>query len=152
MRDHASTSFGDLAVYALFVLASLISGGTVIGFFVVASAPIVAIFPEGSGAQEIVLGIAILWGVVVGCVVAVFTLGPWHRHRAHGRRRSFREVDGFLLPPARPLRYAHAPRSPVLEFAEYDDGYDAYDEDGLLVLADEAEPRGPALSRYARGY
>ncbi len=146
MSDYSSTSFGDLAVYALFALVSLFSGGVVIAFFVVATAPLVSIYPAGSGAQEVVLGVAILWGVVIGCVVAVFTLGPWHRHRARGRLRNFHEEDELPLAPVRPVRRRSRPaRRAAQEFDEFDD-------DGLLILAEEDEPRGPARSRYAREY
>ena len=84
MSNYSSTSLGDIVVYTLFALLSVFTGAIVVIFFMITTAPLVAAYPADSGAQEIVLAVAMLWGAVAGSLVAVVTLGPWHRNRKRG--------------------------------------------------------------------
>lgn len=85
MSSSSSSSplrLGEVALCALFCVFAMIAGALVAVVLLVATSPLVAIFPTASGAKEIVLALALLWGVVTGCVVAVLTIGPWLRLRA----------------------------------------------------------------------
>jgi hypothetical protein len=86
-------SMAELSVYVLFAFLSLVCGAIVALFFVVSMAKLVETYPASSGVEEIVLAIALLWGVGTGCLVAVFTIGPWHRHRVRGQRPVFDDAD-----------------------------------------------------------
>ncbi len=93
MSHHSSSSsFGDLLVYAMFTLLSVFTGAVVVLLLIVATSPLAAIYPPGSGAKEIIMAVATLWGVVIGCVVGVFTLGPWHRLRARGQMERYEDL------------------------------------------------------------
>ena len=61
---------GDVALCGLFLALSLLAGIFVVTVLLVASSPLVSMFPPDSGAHEIVLGISLMWGVVTGCVAA----------------------------------------------------------------------------------
>src|SRR6185437_8037804 len=87
------TGLGDLAVCGLFFALSLIAGIFVVTVVMVATSPVVSMFPPDSGAQEIVLGISLMWGVVTGCVVAVFTIGPYRRMHSGALIESFDEAE-----------------------------------------------------------
>jgi hypothetical protein len=93
----SATSLGDLAVCGLFFALSLIAGIFVVTMLLVATSPVVSMFPPDSGAQEIVLGISLMWGVVTGCVVAVFTIGPYRRMHAGAQIESFSEAENVPL-------------------------------------------------------
>ncbi|HVA15830.1 MAG TPA: hypothetical protein VNF99_21470 [Stellaceae bacterium] len=93
----SATGIGDLAISALFLSFSLVAGILVAILLLVATSPLVAIFPPDSGASAIVLGIALLWGVVTGCVVAVFTLGSWRRLRARAQIEALDDAEAVPL-------------------------------------------------------
>ena len=114
MSNHSSTSVGELLVYVVFGLLSVFVGAIVVTFFMVATAPLVAAYPADSGLQEIVFAGSMLWGVVVGCLVAVLTIGPWHRHRARGSAMMFDdfEEDGRRIPVPRHAYYKPAGAEP----------------------------------------
>ncbi len=97
MSKHSSTSVGELLVYGVFGFLSVFVAAIVVTFFMVATAPLVAAYPADSGLQEIVFAVSMLWGVVVGCLVAVLTIGPWHRHRVRGSAMMFDDIDDDRL-------------------------------------------------------
>ncbi|HEV8015982.1 MAG TPA: hypothetical protein VGP48_10635 [Stellaceae bacterium] len=153
MRKSSSSAsgVGDLAICALFFLLALLAGVLVVTLLLVATAPVVSIFPPESGAKEIVLGISLLWGVVTGCVVAVFTIGPWRRLRARAQIESVDDADSLPLELiGRPL-----PRRRVANDARRraaaNDAHGVEDEEDALSL-DEAEelPRRYAGRRSPR--
>ena len=84
MSKQSSISIAELIVYVLFAVLLGFVAGIVVLFFMIATAPLVSAYPADSGLAEIVLAGSMLWGVVAGSLVAVFTLGPWHRHRTRG--------------------------------------------------------------------
>ena len=63
----------------------------------VITSPVVAWFPADSGAQEIVLGISLMWGVVAGCVVAVFSIGSYRRMHAGTQIEALNEAESVPL-------------------------------------------------------
>jgi hypothetical protein len=93
----SATSLGDLAVCGLFFALSLIAGIFVVTVLLVATSPVVSMFPPDSGAQEIVLGISLMWGVVTGCVVAVYTLGSYRRMHIGAQIQSADEAESVPL-------------------------------------------------------
>ena len=114
MSNYSPTSIGDIAVYALFALLSVFTAALVVVFFMITTAPLVAAYPADSGAQEIVLAVAMLWGAVAGSLVAVVTLGPWHRNRKRGAAMAY---DGFdderhSVPARRNVYYMPAGEQP----------------------------------------
>ena len=166
----SSTTFGDLMVFGSFLGLSILASVFVTGILMVMAWPVVVVFPVDSGAKEIVTVLSLLWGVVSGCVVAVFTIGPWRRLQAHARVETFDDNDALPLEMiGRPIgarrpvandvyetaandtrpRRANRARRPVKEYAEeYDDDLD----DAELLLEDEAEMprRRPVARRYRR--
>lgn len=144
MRGTSSASrpvvsgWGDVALCGVFLGLSLLAGILVVTVLLVAVSPLVAMFPADSGAHEIVLGISLMWGVVTGCVVAVFTIGPYRRMHAGAQIESFDEAESVPLEMiGRPIgrrRAANDRRAPVRNH-----GATAYAEDDELLLDEEAE-------------
>jgi uncharacterized membrane protein YccC len=141
----------------IFGALSILAGALVVTFILVATSPIVALFPAASGASEIVTAVAMLWGVVTGCVVAVYTIGPWRRLHSRTQIERFDEAEAVPLEmigrplPRRRRRVANdAPaRYAADAYAYEDEAYD--DETGELVLEEEAEmPRRRATDRRYR--
>lgn len=99
MRSSSSSALGigDVAVCGLFLALSLIVGIFVVTVLLVATSPLVSLFPPDSGAHEIVLGISLMWGVVTGCVVAVFTIGPYRRMHSGPSIEAFDETESVPL-------------------------------------------------------
>src|SRR5580692_1577540 len=158
MRNSSSTSTsgGDLLLCGIFCALSILAGALVVTFILVATSPIVSLFPPDSGASEIITGIAMLWGVVTGCVVAVFTIGPWRRLQRRTQVERFDEADAVPLemigrPVPRRRRVANDARARYAAdaYAHEDEAYD--DETDELVLEEEAEmPRRRAGERRYR--
>ncbi len=99
MRNSSSSalSLGDLAVCGLFLALALVAGIFVVTVLLVATSPIVSMFPPDSGASDIVLAVSLMWGVVTGCVVAVFTIGPYRRMHIGAQIASFSEAESVPL-------------------------------------------------------
>jgi hypothetical protein len=154
----SSTSGGDLMLCGVFVALSILAGALVVTFILVVTSPIVSVFPADSGASEIVTGVAMLWGVVTGCVVAVSTIGPWRRLHSRAQVESFDEANavplelvGRPVPPRRVANDDRARHAAAQRLAA--PGYAFEDDDDALLLEDEAEmPRRRAASgpRYRR--
>jgi hypothetical protein len=152
MRSSSSsaTGVGDLAICALFFLLSALAGVLVVTLLLVATSPVVSIFPPDSGASEIVLGVSLTWGVVTGCVVAVFTIGPWRRLRARAQIESIDDGDALPLEligrplPRRRVANDFRPR------AAANDARGLEDEDELLLEEAEELPRRYASRRASR--
>jgi hypothetical protein len=87
----------DVALRGLLVALSLLAGILVVTVLLVVTSPIIPLFPRDSGAQDIVLGISLMWGAVSGCVVAVFTTGPYRRMRIGARIESCDEAESVPL-------------------------------------------------------
>jgi hypothetical protein len=130
----------------LFLALSLVAGIFVVTVLLVATSPLVSMFPPDSGAYEIVLSISLMWGVVTGCVVAVFTMGPYRRMHAGAQFESFDETESVPLEMiGRPISRRRAANdrrvraaAPVYE-----------NEDEPLLAEDEAPiPRRVAGRRY----
>lgn len=157
MRDTSSstTSFADRALCALFFAVSVAAGLLVVALLLLVTSPIVSMFPADSGASEIVTGVALLWGVVTGCVVAVSTIGPWRRLHSRAPLERFDDAEAVPLElVGRPLarrRVANDARARHVAAAAYADDDFADDED-VLLLDDEivAPRRRPAAPRYRR--
>ncbi|HLI20882.1 MAG TPA: hypothetical protein VKV32_07180, partial [Stellaceae bacterium] len=137
MRSSSSSSLGDLAVCGIFAALSIVAGALVVTFILFAASPIVAMFPLDSGASEIVTCVAMMWGVVTCCVVAVYTIGPWRR--IHSRA----QIERFDATGAVPLEMIGrpVPRRRVANDARlrhFDEDYaDAYaDAEEELLLED----------------
>ena len=163
----SSTGFGDLLVFGSFLGLSIIAGAFVAFLLMVAASPVVAIFPVDSGAKEIVTVLSLLWGVVSGCVVAVFTIGPWRRLQAHAPVERFDDNDALPLEMiGRPIgarrrvandvdenAAAHDTRSHRAGHARHQaEEYDDARDDAELLLEEEVEMprRRPARQRYRR--
>lgn len=148
MRNSSSTtSFGDFALCALFCALAVVAGLLVVTLILLVTSPVVSMFPADSGASEIVTGVALLWGVVAGCTVAVFTIGPWRRLHGNAQLERFDDADAVPLElVGRPL-----PRRRVANDARSRAAADAFADDELL-LDDEAEAprRRAAAPRYRR--
>jgi hypothetical protein len=157
----SSTGLGDLMIFASFLALSVVAGAFVALLLMVAASPVVAIFPADSGAKEIVTTLALLWGVVAGCVVAVFTIGPWRRLQARARVERFDDSDALPLEmigrPVGTRRVANDaaandmhPRRVVRTRFQADED----DRDDALMLEEEAEMprrnRRPAPPRHRR--
>lgn len=152
MRNSSSTtSFGDFAFCALFCALAVVTGLLVVALLLLATSPVVSMFPADSGASEIVTGVALLWGVVTGCVVAVCTIGPWRRLHSGAQLERFDDADAIPLElVGRPLprrRVANDSRARYAAVAA-----DAFADDDELLLQDELEAprRRAAASRYRR--
>jgi hypothetical protein len=105
-------------------------------------------FPLDSGAQEIVLGISLMWGVVTGCVVAVFTIGPYRRMHAGAQIESFNEAENVPLEMiGRPIDRRPAANDRRVRAAA---PVYAADEDELLLEEEAAEM--PRRRTGGRGY
>lgn len=163
MRSSSSASgplvsgCGDVALCGLFLVVSLLAGIFVVTVLLVAASPLVSMFPPDSGAQEIVLGISLMWGVVTGCVVAVFTIGPYRRMHVGTQIESVDETESVPLEMiGRPIarrraandRRAPARRQQAVAYAEAEAEEDAED---ALLLEEEAElPRRCTVERSRR--
>jgi hypothetical protein len=156
MRSSSSSAsgVGDVALCGLFFVLSLLVGIFVVTVLLVATSPLVSMFPQDSGAHEIVLGISLTWGVITGCVVAVFTIGPYRRMHAGAQIESFDETESLPLemigrPIARrraandrrtPARHHRAAaRARAAADVEGDSDDELLLEEDELVLAEEAE-------------
>jgi hypothetical protein len=136
----SSTGLGDLMVFASFLGLAIIAGAFVALLLMVAASPVVAIFPVDSGAKEIVTALSLLWGVVTGCVVAVFTLGPWRRLRAHVPVERLDDSD------AMPLEMIGRPIGARRRVAN--GGYENGGENGGYENAAAANDRRPRRARH----
>jgi hypothetical protein len=153
MRNSSSaSSFGDIALCALFFSLSVVAGLLVVALLLIATSPVVSMFPADSGASEIVTGVALLWGVVIGCVVAVFTIGPWRRLHSRAQLEHFDDADAVPLELiGRPLprrRVANDARARYAAVAA--DGFE--DDEDELLLEDEVEVEEPRHRGAARRY
>jgi hypothetical protein len=157
MRNTSSsaTGLGDFAIFGLFTALSIIVGVFVVTVLMVIASPVVAIFPLDSGAQEIVLGIAMMWGVVAGCVTAVFTIGSYRRIHVGAQVETVNEAESVPLEMiGRPIgarraandRRTRAPARRQAAAEVYED-----DEDELLLDEEEAPRRRAGGQRYRRG-
>jgi predicted membrane protein len=141
---------GDLAIGGLFFALSLIVGLFVVTALMVIASPVVAIFPADSGAQEIVLGISLMWGVVAGCVVAVFTIGSYRRMHARAQIEAIDATESMPLEMiGRPIARRGAAndrraRAKAPAYIVEDD------EDELLLEEEEMPRRRAAGGRRAR--
>jgi hypothetical protein len=146
----SATSLGDIAVCGLFFALSLVAGIFVVTVLLVATSPVVSMFPPDSGAQEIVFGISLMWGVVTGCVVAVFTIGPYRRMHVGAQVESFTEAESVPLEMiGRPISRRPAANDRRLHAAA--PVYAADDEDELLLEEEAAEmPRRRASGQRYR--
>lgn len=151
----SSTSGGDLLLCGVFAALSILAGMLVVTFILVVASPIVSMFPPDAGASEIVTGVAMLWGVVTGCVVAVYTIGPWRR--LHSRAQIESLDDGNAVPleligrpvPRRRVANDGRARHAAQRYAVPDEGFE--DDDDALLLDDEAEmPRRRASGQRYR--
>jgi hypothetical protein len=145
MRSSSSASgrvvsgWGGIALCALFLALSLLAGILAVTVLLVATSPVVAMFPPDSGAQEIVLGISMMWGVVIGCVVAVFTIGPYCRMHIGTQVESFDEAESVPLEMiGRPIARRRAANDRRIRAAAAPYREDDVDE---LLLEEEAAPR-----------
>jgi hypothetical protein len=147
MSHHSSSSsFGDLLVYVMFTLLSVFTGAIVVMLLLVATAPLAAIYPAGSGAKEIIMAVATLWGVVVGCVVGVFTLGPWHRLRVRG------QMDRYVDIAETPIELIGvAPRRPANARRPQREAVARVTQDNDVAGGEAAAQAAHATRRYARG-
>jgi len=156
MRSSSSASgplvsgCGDVALCGLFLALSLLAGIFVVTVLLVASSPLVSMFPPDSGAHETVLGISLMWGVVTGCVAAVFTIGPYRRMHVGAQVESFDEAESVPLEMVgRPIarrRPANDRRAPARNHRAA--AYAEDDTDDELLLEEEAElPRRRTAQR-----
>jgi hypothetical protein len=157
MRNSSSsaTGLGDFAIFGLFTALSIIVGIFVVTVLMVITSPVVAIFPVDSGAQEIVLGISLMWGVVAGCVTAVFTIGSYRRIHVGAQMETLNDAESVPLEMiGRPIgarrpandRRTRAPARKRAAAAVYED-----DEDELLLVEEQEAPRRRAGGqRYRR--
>jgi hypothetical protein len=151
MRNSSSSAprIGDLAVCGLFLALSLIAGIFVVTVLLVATSPLVALFPPDSGASEIVLGISLMWGVVIGCVVAVFTIGPYRRMHIGAPIESFDETESIPLEMiGRPIGRRRAANDRRVRVAER-----VYEDEDEMLLEEEEAPipqRRAGGQRYRR--
>jgi hypothetical protein len=141
MRSSSSVSgpslsgWGSIALCGLFLALSLLAGILVVTVLMVATSPVVSMFPPDSGAQEIVLAISMMWGVVTGCVVAVFTIGPYCRMHIGTQVESFDEAESVPLEMiGRPIARRRAANDRRLPAAPARSAEDDADE----LLLDEA--------------
>jgi hypothetical protein len=93
----SASGLRDIALGGLFVAFSLLAGILVVTVLLVVTSPIIQLFPRDSGAQDIVLGVSLLWGAVSGCVVAAFTTDPYRRMRIRMRGGSPDEAESVPL-------------------------------------------------------
>lgn len=152
MRSSSSASgSGNGALYGLFIALSLLAGILVVAVLWIATSPIVALFPPDSGAQEIMVGISLIWGIVAGCMVAVFTIGASRRMHVGAQFESIDEAEALPLEMiGRPIgpsiarrRAANDRRARAVTYAE--------DDDDELLLDEEAElPRRRGSQRVRR--
>ena len=154
MRSSSSASasgslvsgWGDVALCGLFLALSVLAGILVVTVLLVATSPVVSMFPVDSGAQEIVLGISLMWGVVTGCVAAVFTIGPYRRMHIGTQVESFDEAESVPLEMiGRPIARRPAANDRRIRVAAYA-AEDA--DDALLLVQEAAPPRRRAGPRY----
>jgi len=150
MRSPSSSalSFGDVALCGLFLALSLLAGVFVVTVLLVATSPLVGMFPVDSGAHEIVLGISLMWGVVSGCVVAVFTIGPYRRMHAGAQIEAVDDGESMPLEMiGRPIARRRAANDRRAHVAAA--RYAAVDDEDELLLEEEAEaPRRRNVRRY----
>jgi hypothetical protein len=136
---HVVSGWGGIALCGLFLALSLLAGILAVTVLLVAASPVVAMFPPDSGAQEIVLGISMMWGVVIGCVVAVFTIGPYCRMHIGTQVESFDEAESVPLEMiGRPIARRRAANDRRIRAAAVSYREDDVDE---LLLEEEAAPR-----------
>ena len=155
MRNSSSsaTGVGDLAVCGLFLTLSLIAGIFVVTVLLVATSPLVSMFPPDSGAYEIVLGISLMWGVVTGCVVAVFTIGPYRRMHTGTRIESFDETESVPLEMiGRPIGRRRAANDRRVRAPARNHGARAYEDDEDELLLEEEETPMPRRRAGGRAY
>jgi hypothetical protein len=156
MRNTSSsaTGLGDFAIFGLFTALSIMVGVFVVTVLMVIASPVVAIFPVDSGAQEIVLGISLMWGVVAGCVTAVFTIGSYRRIHVGAQIETINEAESVPLEMiGRPIgarraandRRTRVPARAHAAAAVYED-----DEDELVLVEEEAPRRRAGAQRYRR--
>lgn len=146
-RSSSASGSGDVALSGLFIALSLLTGILVVAVLLVATSPIVALFPPDSGAQEIMLAISLMWGIVAGCIVAVFTIGGSRRMHVGAQFESVDEAESVPLEMiGRPIarrRAANDRRARISAHAE--------DDEDELLLEEEAElPRRRAGQRSRR--
>ena len=149
MRSPPSSalSFGDVALCGLFLALSLLAGVFVVTVLVVATSPLVGMFPVDSGAHEIVLGISLMWGVVSGCVVAVFSIGPYRRMHAGSQIEAVDDGESMPLEMiGRPIARRRAANDRRARVAPA--RYAADDEDELLLEEEAEAPRRRNVRRY----
>jgi len=139
-KSSSATGLGDIALCGLFLAMALVAGILVVTVLLVATSPIVAVFPPDSGVNEIMLGVSLMWGVVTGCVVAVYTIGPYRRMHAGRQIESLDEAEsvplemiGRPIGPAMGRRRAANDRRVRATAAAY-----AEDADDELLLEEEA--------------
>jgi hypothetical protein len=154
----SASGLGDLAIFGLFTGLSIIVGVFVVTVLMVMTVPVVAVFPMDSGAQEIILGISLMWGVVAGCVTAVFTIGSYRRMHVGTQMESLDAAESVPLemigrPIGRPVsrhNVANDRRRVRAASPVYEDDED--DEDELLLEEEAAEmpPRRAAGGRRYR--
>jgi hypothetical protein len=150
MRNSSSSAMGigDLAVCGLFLALSLIAGIFVVTVLLVATSPLVSLFPSDSGAYEIVLGISLMWGVVTGCVVAVFTIGPYRRMHTGTQIESFDETESVPLEMiGRPIGCGRAANDRRVRPSAHHHAARIYEGEDELLLDEEA----PMPQRRAGG-
>ncbi|HXP13470.1 MAG TPA: hypothetical protein VN795_07400 [Stellaceae bacterium] len=65
--------------YALFTVLGLIAGMAVGAFFLLATLPMVSLFPEPSMAPQVVLIVACFIGIITTLIVAALCIGGWQK-------------------------------------------------------------------------
>lgn len=152
MRNSSSSAsgLGNLAIGGLFCALAVVVGLFVVATLMVITSPVVAWFPADSGAQEIVLGISLMWGVVAGCVVAVFSIGSYRRMHAGTQIEALNEVESVPLEMiGRPIARRSAANDRRVPLRNQRAAADVEDDVDELLLDAEAEmPRRSVARRY----
>jgi len=90
-----------VAGIVLFGVIGLLAGIAVGMFFFIATLPMVALFPEPSGAPQVALMLAVLIGFAVACVVSALGAGAWKKRV---QADLYREHAPSYVPAAPPSR------------------------------------------------
>ncbi len=101
--------------YALFIALGLFAGIAVCAFFVLATLPMVSLFPEPSMAPQVALLISCLIGLFTAAIVATLCIGSWHKRLQadyyHEHADDFHAAPDWTLDRRVPPRRAAAPDS-----------------------------------------
>jgi hypothetical protein len=148
----SGSGLSDLAISGLFFALALVVGLFVVAALMVIASPVVAWFPADSGAQEIVLGISLMWGVVAGCVVAVFSIGSYRRMHAGAQIEAPDEAESVPLEMiGRPIARRAAANDRRVPVRNQRGAAPVEGDEDELLLDEEAEmPRRRAAGRRYR--